>query len=257
MTLNEEKNLKACLQSLAWCDDVVVFDSFSSDQTEQMAADGGARFFQRKFDDYASQRNAALSDVQYKHPWVFMLDADERFTPELAADIMQKLSDIDDGVSLIRLRRKDIFMDRWIKHSSGYPTWFGRLMRVSKVRFERKVHEDCHTEDEVGFIKEHMLHYPFSKGLGNWFDKHNEYSSVEAGIRLAEREKTVSLRSLFSRDSNERRRALKREAYRLPLRPFLVFVYLYFGRMGFTECKPGFLYCCFRAVYEYMIDLKV
>ena len=257
LTLNEGANLQACLESVSWCDDVVVFDSFSTDSTERIAGDSGARFVQRKFDDYASQRNAALDQVDYKHPWVFMLDADERFTPELAEEIADRLPETAGDVSLFRLRRKDMFMGRWIKRSSGYPTWFGRLMRLGRAQFQRKVHEDVHTQDREQFLSSHMLHHPFSKGLKCWLRRHNQYSTVEAGLRLQGKQSQLRLRDVFSREPATRRRAAKKLAYSLPLRPTLVFLYLYVCRLGIIDGRAGLRYCLLRSMYEYMIDLKI
>ncbi|MGH7967350.1 MAG: glycosyltransferase family 2 protein, partial [Limisphaerales bacterium] len=86
LTLNEEKALPACLDSVNWCDDVVVFDSFSTDATMAIAQARGARVIRRRFDGYASQRNAALQ-IRFKEPWVLMLDADERVTGELREEM--------------------------------------------------------------------------------------------------------------------------------------------------------------------------
>ncbi len=257
LSLNEEVNLSACIESVSWCDDVVVFDSFSSDKTEQIATTAGARFFQREFDDYASQRNAALEEVQYKHPWVFMLDADERFTPELTDEIATILPETNDQVSLIRLRRKDMFMDRWIKHSSGYPTWFGRLMRVGKIKFERKVHEHCYADGEEGFLQSHMVHYPFSKGVNYWLERHNIYSTMEAEIRMQRKQEKLRWGDLFSSDPAKRRKAGKKVAYSMPLRPSLVFMYLYICRLGILDGVVGLRYCMLRFIYEIMINTKI
>src|SRR5437899_10258414 len=87
LTLNEEANLPACLESVRCSDDLVVFDSFSSDRTVEIAKAAGARVVQRKFDNYADQRNAALTEVTYRHPWVLMLDSDECLSPNLRAEI--------------------------------------------------------------------------------------------------------------------------------------------------------------------------
>ena len=85
LTLNEEINLPGCLETLAWSDDIVVYDSYSSDRTVEIAQQAGARVVQRKFDNYATQRNAALTDVEYIHPWIIMIDADEH----LSLDVVQ------------------------------------------------------------------------------------------------------------------------------------------------------------------------
>ena len=257
LTLNEEVDLPACLESVSWCDDVVVFDSFSTDRTEQIATAAGARFFQHKFDNYASQRNASLEEVEYKYPWVFMLDADERFTSELVEEIARTLPVTDDDVSLFRLRRKDMFMGRWLRRSSGYPTWFGRMMRVGRVRFDREINEDTVTDGRAGFLNGHMVHHPFSKGLAYWFERHNRYSSMEAAALITEVSERMKFRDAFSSDPSIRRKTMKQLAYRMRFRPLLAFVYLYLLRAGFLDGLAGFRYCMLRFIYEVMIDMKV
>src|SRR6266852_4748591 len=98
LTLNEEANIGACLESVAWCDDVVVLDSFSGDQTRAIAEARGARVLQRQFDNYAAQRNFGLTSVDYRHDWVLMLDADERVTPEIREEMQQAVADQGAGV---------------------------------------------------------------------------------------------------------------------------------------------------------------
>ncbi len=256
LTLNEEQDLPVCLETLKWCDDVIVFDSYSTDCTEEIARAAGARFIQRKFDNYAAHRNAALEEPSFKHPWVFMVDADERVPRELAEEVTRVTTDADEKVALFRMRRKDMFLGRWIKRSCGYPTWFGRLIKVGHARFAREVHEDCYTDGEVRFLEEHIVHYPFSKGMGDWFAKHNSYSTIEAQIRLRELSEQIRWRDLLGKDPAARRKNLKQLLYHLPFRPLLVFLFLYFGRMALLEGRTGLLYCSFRAIYEYMIDLK-
>ncbi len=115
LTLDEEANLGSCLRSLTWCDDIVVLDSFSTDGTEEIARKAGARFVQRAFDDYASQRNFGLSEIEYKHPWVFMVDADEVVPPDLEEEIERETAACDSDVSLFRMRNKNFLMGRWIR----------------------------------------------------------------------------------------------------------------------------------------------
>ncbi len=257
LTLNEERNLPDCLETLKWCDDVVVFDSGSSDRTKDIAESAGVRYCCRKFDGYAAQRNAALSEVEYKHPWVLMVDADERCTPELVAEMQLAVAETDDDVTLFRFRRKDYFMGRWLKRSSGYPTWFGRLMKLGKVRFEREINEDAVTDGRTDMLKGHLIHYPFSKGISFWFERHNRYSSMEAVALTEEVGQKLVFRDLFSRAPAKRRKALKQLAYRMPFRPVLVFFFLYIVRLGILDGRAGLTFCSFRAAYEYMIDLKI
>lgn len=257
LTLNEERNIADCIDSCRFSDDIVVFDSYSSDRTPQLAAEKGARFHQRAFDNYAAQRNAALTGVTYKHPWVLMVDADERVTAALATEISGAVARARPDVALFRMRRKDYFMGRWLKRSSGYPSWFGRLVRIGRVRVEREVNEEYIAEGAVVHLEEHLLHYPFNKGVEYWLARHNRYSGMEAAEKLQSRDRSFSIAALFSSDPIMRRRGLKRLAYRLPLRPLLVFMYLFVVRRGFMDGRAGFYFCCMRASYEFFIDLKV
>ena len=257
LTLNEEVNLSDCLASVAWSDDIVVFDSHSSDRTIEIAQAAGAHMVQRRFDNYAAQRNAALNDVTYRHPWLLMLDADERVTPELHSEIIATLEQADADITLYRMRRQDLFFGRWLKRSSGYPTWFGRLMRIGRVRVEREINEEYHTDGKIGHLREHLLHYPFNKGVAYWIERHNRYSSMEAQALLAETQGRFAYRDLWAHDPVRRRKALKQLAYRLPARPLLVFLYLYLWRGGLLDGGPGFTFCLLRTFYEFMIDLKV
>ncbi|MCI0559592.1 MAG: glycosyltransferase family 2 protein [Nitrososphaera sp.] len=257
LTLNEERNLPACLASVKWSDDVVVFDSFSTDRTVEVAKEYGARVIQRKFDNYASQRNAALSEVKYRYPWLLMVDADERVPPELRDEILRTVSNASDSMSMFRMRRKDFFCGRWLKRTSGYPTWFGRLVRVGCVTVRRDINEEYHTDGEVRFLQEHLIHYPFNKGLTHWYQRHNGYSSMEAIAYLEEISRPFEIRGLISLDPVRRRRTVKQLAFRLPARPLFVFMYLWLFRFGFMDGRPGLTFVVLRAVYEHMIDLKV
>lgn len=257
LTFNEERNLPDCLASVAWSDDVVVFDSFSSDRTLEIAKAAGARCVQRKFDNYASQRNASLQEVAFKNPWVFVLDADERVPPELHAELDRTVAAAGTEMTLYRLRRKDFFMGRWLRRSGGYPTWFSRLLRPTRVRVEREINEEYRTDGEIGYLREHLMHYPFNKGLAFWLERHNRYSTMEAEALVKETREAMRWFGICSRDPVARRKVLKQLAYRLPCRPLLAFCYLYFVRMGFLDGWPGWHYCRLRAMYENMIDLKV
>ena len=257
LTLNEESNLRRCLDSLSWCDDVVVLDSNSADRTVHIANEYGVRFIERPFDDYANQRNYGLNDIQYKNPWVLMVDADEEVSPDLASEIKLVLDHVKPEICLYRMRRKDYFFNKWIRHSSGYPTWFGRLARVGHVRVERAINEEYHTDGEIAYLEHHLLHYPFNKGFHAWFEKHNRYSTMEAAASSSREVNAVTFGDLVQSDPVERRKAIKSFVYSLPGRPILMFFALYFIRRGFLDGSPGLTYCMLRAIYEYMIDCKV
>jgi len=257
LTLNEEVNLPDCLKSLAWCDDIVVLDSFSEDNTKNIAEDSGARFIQRKFDDYANQRNYGLDEIGYKHQWVLMIDADERTPPELVDEIRSAIENVNKETSLFRLRIKYYFMGRWIRYSSGYPTWYGRLIRQGDVRVERLINEHCQTDGGIGYLKNHLIHYPFNKGFGHWVEKHNRYSTMEAEFVANKQSNNVTLKNMLCKDPVLRRKVFKEIVYSLPFRPVVVFFGLYFLKRGILDGRAGLTYCTLRAFYEYMIDCKI
>ncbi|MGO9513639.1 MAG: glycosyltransferase family 2 protein [Steroidobacteraceae bacterium] len=257
LTLNEEINLAECMDSCAWCDDIVVFDSLSSDRTREIAVSKAARFIQRPFDNYAAQRNAALMDVQYKHPWVLMIDADERTPSDLVIEMLEAVAHADSDTVLFRVRRKDFFLGRWLRRSSGYPTWFGRLVRLGRVRVVRDVNEEFIADGKVAHLKAHLTHYPFNRGIAYWYERHNRYSTMEALAGMQMRGKPLSPKFWFSTDPAERRRALKQLVYRLPMRPMIIFFYLYVLRLGFLDGRAGLAFTRMRASYELLIDLKV
>jgi glycosyltransferase involved in cell wall biosynthesis len=256
LTLNEEQTLGPCLDSVSWADDILIFDSFSTDRTTEIARARGARVIQHEFSGYARQRRACLEKGEFKHPWVFMLDADERFTPELRQEIQAALPRISEDVCLFRLRRKDFFLGKWIRRSTLYPTWFGRLMRRNRVRIDREINEQYSSDGQVQDLSEHLLHEPFAKGLSHWIERHNTYSTLEAEQRLSEQDQAVPAHQLFSSDAVLRRSALKQLAYRVPGRPLWMLLYLWFGRGAILEGYPGVCYSALRAWYELTIDLK-
>jgi glycosyltransferase involved in cell wall biosynthesis len=256
LTLNEEHNLPDCLASLAGrSDDVLVFDSFSTDDTCEIAARSGARVLQRRFDNYAEQRNAALAS-DFRHPWVLMLDADERLTRELWEEMLAAIAQAPADAALFRMRRKDMFLGRWLRRSSGYPTWFGRLMRRGRVRVMRDVNEEYLAEGRVGYLQGHLMHFPFRRGVAHWIDRHNAYSTMEAARLVQERREPMRIGDVLSVDPVRRRRGFKQLGYRLPMRPTAVFLYLYLFRFGLLDGRAGYWYCRLRAAYELFIDIK-
>jgi glycosyltransferase involved in cell wall biosynthesis len=257
LTLNEEANLAECIDSCAWSDDIVVFDSLSEDRTGEIALAKGARIIDRTFDNYSAQRNAALTTVAYKYPWVLMVDADERVPLDLASEIAAAIAVAHADTAMFRMRRKDFFLGRWLKRSSGYPTWFGRLVRVGRVRVEREINEEYIAEGVTEPLNGHLHHYPFNKGVSYWFERHNRYSSMEAVAKVGMLVDPIESRQLFSSDPLARRRIMKRLLYRLPLRPFIVFFYLYVIRLGILDGRAGFYFSRMRAIYEFLIDIKV
>jgi len=255
LTLNEEINLAACLKSVDWSDDVVVFDSYSTDRTIDIAQEAGARFVQRRFDNWSAHQNWAMENVVFKNPWVFYLDADERCPADLATEIRTAVATTSNVA--FRLRRKDYFMGQWLRRAQLYPTWLVRLFRPEAIRFERLVNPAPVVSGNIGKLDGHLDHYPFSHGIRHWVARHNGYSDMEAEeiVKLLGA-KRVSLGELVSRDPNLRRIALKNFFYLLPARPLAKFIYYYIVRRGFLDGRAGLTYSLLQSFYEYLIVIK-
>lgn len=256
-TLNEELHLPSCLDALAWCDDVIVVDSYSGDRTEEIARERGARFFQRRFDGFGTQRNWALDNASPRHEWVLVLDADERVTPELVAEMAAVLATPREGIGAFRLRRRFYMWGRWLRYSSLYPNWVVRLVHRDRVRYVNRGHaETQEVAGEVGELRNDLIDENL-KGIDEWFTRQVAYARKEAEHELAE-ERRVRFRwaDLLGSDPLARRAALKRLAWRVPGRPVLYFVYSYVLRRGFLDGRDGLVFCLMKAVYQSMIVIR-
>jgi len=257
LTKNEAAVVSRAIESaLTDFSEVVVLDSLSDDSTVDVAMRNGARVIQHAFAGYASQRNFALKDMPKMNEWVFFVDADEIISGEVTAELRRDFTRIiREGFGMVYMRRKDYFMGRWIRRSSGYPTWFGRLCHAPSVRVEREINEEYRCDRPATRLSGHLLHYPFAKGLSHWVDRHNRYSSAEALEKAKGGRLSVGL--VFSRDPGLRRKGLKAIFMRLPLRPLISFVFLYILRLGFLDGKAGLRFAVLRCFYEFLIDLKL
>src|SRR5262245_61591330 len=215
LTLDEEINIGACLDTLAWCNDIVVFDSLSRDRTRAIAEERGARVVTRAFDNWSAHQNWAVSNIPFRNPWVLYFDADERCPPDLRDEVLARARP-DAPEAAFRMRRKDYFMGRWLRHAQLYPTWFVRLFRPGRIRYERLVNPVALVDGSTGELDGHIIHYPFSHGVTHWIARHNRYSDMEAQEAAKVRGESVAISNIWSRDPNARRRALKDVFFRLP-----------------------------------------
>jgi glycosyltransferase involved in cell wall biosynthesis len=255
-TLDEEVHLQRCLDALRWCDDVIVVDSFSSDGTEAICLERGVRFFQNRFEGFGAQRNWALGNTTPKHPWILILDADERATPELVREL-ESIADSDPPyVGAYRVRRRFHMWGRWLKYSSLYPTWVVRFVRSGRVRFLNRGHAE--TQDVDGEILDlgHDLIDENLKGIDEWFERQNRYSQKDAELELKEERDGIRLVEFFSGDPLRRRAALKRLARRVPFRGSVYFLYSYVFRLGFLDGRDGLVFCRMRAMYQVQVEAK-
>ena len=259
LTKNEEQDLLGCQQSVAWSNDIVLYDSCSTDRTQEIAASAGARIIERHFDNWASHQNWGLRNITFRNPWVFYIDADERLTPEAADELQAIASNPDPRFVAYRIRRRDFFQGRQLRYVQTSPLYI-RLFRPEFVHYERLVNPVTVVDGPVGDLQHFLDHYPFSKGLSHWIARHNSYSSFEAQqiLQNRARQEPFSLpAAFFERDFNRRRFHQKELFYRLPARPLFKFLLLYILKRGFLDGRPGFTYALLQSIYEAMIVLKV
>jgi len=260
---NEKANIAACLKSVRWADEIVVVDSGSTDGTIELAQEGGANVVQFQWNGkFPKKKNWALQNVPWKNLWVLILDADERITPELAAEIQQELkSPQADGYFI---NRRFMFLGKWIRHCGYYPSWNLRLFRHQLGRYEtvqtsdttsgdNEVHEHVVLNGATGRLKNDMLHYAYPD-IYTWMEKHNRYSNWEAEIEAG----GPSAESQAARigESLQKRRALRVWSRRLPFRPTLRFLYSYILKRGFMDGFEGYMFCRLLATYEMLNVIK-
>ena len=147
-------------------------------------------------------------------------------------------------------------MGKWIRHAMP-PGMIMRFFKPTKIKFERLVNPVPVIDGPHGYLSNYFEHYNFSKGLTEWFDKHNKYSLLEAMEGMKLRAKPVGFSAIFSGDRFDRRRALKELSFKLPMRTAIKFCYLYFLQRGFLDGRAGFTYCKLQSIYEYMIVVKM
>jgi glycosyltransferase involved in cell wall biosynthesis len=178
LTLNEADHIVDCIHSLAWADEVLVFDSYSDDDTVNLAKAAGARVTQCKFENYAQQRNAALAAVG-KTDWVFFVDADERGTPELGQEIRRVIAEKSESGWYVS--RHNYIFGKLTKGAGWFPDYQLRLFRYGSVRYERPVHEVAIVDGGKGHLQNPLIHYNY-QDVSHFHQVQEKYTLYEAGI---------------------------------------------------------------------------
>jgi glycosyltransferase involved in cell wall biosynthesis len=262
LTHNEELDIGACIESALLSDDIIVVDSLSTDGTEKIVTEYAqnypVRFVPHAFESHGKQRTWMLQNVPHKHEWIYILEADERMTPELFQECLSAIKH-PDYVGYYVAERV-MFMGKWIRRSTQYPRYQMRLLRPDKVWFDDYGHTEREVyEGSVSFLKETYPHYTCSKGFSRWIEKHNRYSTDEARETIRQLDNgSVNWRNIFlGKTEIERRHALKNLSHYLPARPLLRFFYMYLILGAVWDGYPGFTWCVLQAFYEHLITLKV
>jgi glycosyltransferase involved in cell wall biosynthesis len=261
LTYNEEANIAQALSSVVgWADEVFVFDSMSTDSTLAIAKRYECHVAQHPFEDYGKQRNHALDTLPIRSEWVFFLDADESFSPDLKNEIARLITTVPAENGFF-VSRRFMWMGRWIRRGY-YPCWILRLLRHGKGRCEdRAINEHLIVEGTTGYLSSDLVHED-RRGVGQWITKHNAYATREAQelIRAGPDPGLQALDARLFGSQPERKRWIRQHIWnRLPplVRPFVYFTYRYLIAGGFLDGKAGFVYHFFQALwFPLLIDAK-
>lgn len=256
LTYNEELDLPGCLGSLAWCDDVHIVDSGSTDQTQSIAQASGVHFAHHAFESFGKQRNWALENSVLRHDWVLFLDADERSTAVFETAMRQVIDSAEEEVAGFYCCWKLMLRDQWLKYSDTFPKWQFRLLRRGRARFTDYGHgqKEAEIQGRLDYLRVPYLHFAFSKGWTAWLERHNRYSSLEARARL---DLPVRWQNLFSLHGSARNQALKPLLSRIPGWPLISFLVRFIAKGGFLDGRAGLTYSINMAYYEFLIRLKM
>jgi hypothetical protein len=182
LTYNESANITKCIESLRFCDQVVVFDSFSTDDTMTLAMWAGVQIIQHPFENYAQQRNAALESVQDVAEWVLFVDADERVTEALANEVRTAIETPGNTVGF-RIPRHNYIFGKLTRGAGWFPDYQTRLLRVGKARFDpaRPVHEVALLDGDLGTLTQPFIHYNY-RDSAHFAEKQRRYAAYDAKI---------------------------------------------------------------------------
>lgn len=256
-TLNEASHIAETVENARKVGEVFILDSFSTDGTQELARKAGATVVEHKFESYSLQKNWGLDNLPFTGEWIFILDADERITPQLAEELRRVVND-PGAASGYFVNRVVIFMGRPIWHGGLYPSWNLRFFKRGTCRYEdRSVHEHMVCSGPTGYLKHLMLHIR-RENIYEFLQKHIRYADMESDewIKLKTgQDKAARANSLF-RDILRYRLWLRRDIWPItPLKPLVRFIYMYFFRLGILDGKAGWHMACLMASYEYMITL--
>lgn len=234
-TFNEEHNIEAALASVSWADEIMVVDSFSTDNTIKIATENGAKVIQREYEHSASQKNWAIP--QAKHEWIFLLDADERVDKKLKEEIKSVLSHDKVEYSAFWIKRRNFFMNSEIKYSGWQGDKVVRLFKRDECKYENKsVHAEIICKGSVGILKHKLVHYTF-KDIFHYLEKWDRYTTMSGTDRSNRGEKPTLFHFL--------------------IKPAFRFFQDYFLKLGILDGITGFILCALSSMSVFMRYLKV
>ena len=230
LTFNEAHNIEDCVNSLVFADHVLVVDSFSHDETVELAKKSRAEVVQREFDDYASQRNWAIDSLRDRAEWILFIDADERVNRALADEILGAME--KPGYAGWRMPRHNYIFGKLTLGAGWYPDYQTRLLRVGFASYDskRKVHETVVLNGAEGALNEPLMHNNY-KTVRQFLDKQRKYTAFEAGI-------------LFES-------GVRPKPQNYILQPLRHFYWRYVSLSGYRDGFHGLRLCILMAWYEF------
>ena len=263
---NEARNLPRCLESLAGVGEVYVIDSQSTDDTVAIAQSRGAKVVQFHYaGGWPKKRQWAMDTLPLAYDWILLLDADEVLTPELVDEIRRAL--LNPQVDGYSIRLQMYFLGRILRHCDA-TFWKLSLFRKGRGRFECRlkdqdasmadieIHEHVVVDGPTAELNNALVHHNVDS-LSRYISKHNQYSNWEARVLLQPESDPEEVSADLFGTQAQRRRWLKRNLYRLPGSPVLLFLYRYLFRLGFLDGAPGLIYCTFQAVQMFHSKAKI
>lgn len=271
LTKNEEKNLRKCIESFRGIvKRFVIVDSYSTDGTKQLCKELSKKinldFYENEFVNHATQFNWGLKNTDINTKWTMRIDADEEVTVELANEIRTKLSQLDESINGIVLKRRVYFMGKWIKHGGKYPELLLRIFKTGYAMCEQKLMDEHLILSEGKTITfNHDIIDNNTKSLEWWIHKHNWYSNREVLDYQLKVHNSVQNDELILNESNRgqasKKRFIKNNGYyKLPLflRAHMYFIYRYYLRLGFLDGTEGCIYHFLQAYwYRFLVDAKI
>lgn len=232
ITKDEESNIKRCLDSVSWADEIIVVDSFSTDNTIGICREYTDKIFQKEFTDFADMKNFALSKAS--NEWALSIDADEELLGALKDEINNKI-DIPQVFSAFKIKRNSQIFGRWFKYSGTQNDFQVRLFRKNCVEYYQPVHEKVSVSGKIGYLSNPILHYTY-KNMSDYIKRLDRYTSIEAKQILSQ--------------------SFLRKFIFLLLKPFWRFTDMYLLKQGFRDGFEGFLFCVLSAFYEFCKYIK-
>ena len=267
LTHNEEIHIERAIKNIKKIsNNIFVVDSFSNDKTIAIAKKNGAKIYKNKFINHSKQFKWALKNLPIKSKWVMRLDADEYLEDNLIKEIKQKLPNLSNDITGINLKRKHIFMDKWIKFGGRYPLTLLRLWKYNCADIEDR------WMDEHMFLKKGRsvtFKYDFAdhnlKSLSFLIDKHNKYATKEAIEVLIKKLKLSTKKTILSTKNSTLEISYKRfvkeaifNKFFFGLKSLLYFTYRYFFLLGFLDGKRGLIYHFIQGFYyRFLVEAKL